>query len=137
MNVSTAREEIYCRLLDANPGDEEGAIPITLDNEDFDEPLNTPWMRLTVRTNIRRQNTLGKPLTRRFRTFATAYIQVYTPSNSGLAGGDKIAIDAANLFEGVSFNGLDFRAVTIRESGVNGKWFQHMVEANFDYDETR
>lgn len=135
MTLNDAREAVYCRLLDNFTGVATEAI--ALDNEDFNEPLFDPWLRLTVRTNIRRQNTLGRTTNRRFRTQATAFIQVFTQANTGTKAGDVLATEAANIFEGVSFSGLDFKAVTIRESGVNGKWYQHLVETEFDYDELK
>lgn len=135
MTFSEARAAVYSRLLDNYTGVD--ITQITLDNEDFNEPLDTPWLRLTVRTSIRRQNTLGRTGNRRFRTTAIAFIQVYTSSNTGTQAGDLLAMEAANLFEGISFSGLDFHAVTIRENGVDGKWYQHLVEAEFNYDETK
>lgn len=133
MNIVDARNAVYCRLLDNYTGVEASAI--TLDNEDFKEPLDAPWLRLTVRTSLRRQSTLGAITTRRFRTSATAYIQVFVPANSGTNAGDILAEEAAALFSGISFLGLDFNASTIRETGVDGKWYQYLVDARFNYDE--
>ncbi len=135
MNINNARIAVYTRLVDNYTGVESSAI--TLDNEDFNEPINTPWLRLTVRTNARKQSTLGKPLNRFFRTRATAFIQVYTASNTGTGVGDVLATEAANLFEGVTFFELNFHSAIIRETGVSGKWYQHLVECVFNYYELK
>jgi len=135
MNLNEARTAIYCRMLDSYTGVDRSLI--TFDNENFDEPIDIPWVRLTVRHSVRVQSTLGHSANRRFRTRATVFIQVYTKANGGTLEGDGLSTEAADIFEGFSFSGLDFGATTIVETGVSGKWYQHLVECRFDYDEIK
>jgi hypothetical protein len=130
-----AKEAIYARFVANFTGVTSDRIDF--DNEDFNEPSSGSWVRLSVRTGPRLQNTMGKQGNRRFRTAATVFVQVYTQTNTGVQTGDTLAKAAADIFEGESFSGLDFSAVDVRETGPSGKWYQHVVEAPFDYDEIK
>lgn len=110
--------------------------PFTFDNEHFSTP-DAPWARLTVRNTESLQETLGAPGNRHFRRSASVFVQLFDLVDVGLANLDSLAQTARGIFEGVSFSGLDFTNVVIRESGVDGKWFQFVVEAFFDYDEIK
>lgn len=131
-----AKEAVYARFV-ANYTGVDVDTNLALDNEEFDEPEAAPWVRLTVRGLGRAQNTLGRSGNRRFRSRGLVFVQVYVPANTGVQQSDSLAKEAADLFEGVSFSGLDFRAADIQETGPDGKWFQTVVEAEFDYDEIK
>lgn len=106
-------------------------------NEQFDDQGDAPWVRLTISNLPRNQETLGKPGNRKFRSQAIVFVQVYTLVNTGVKQGNSLAKQAADIFEGVSFSGLDFNAATVRKTGPTGKWYQHLAEAPFDYDEIK
>lgn len=130
-----AREAIYLRFTT-----DFTSIPnsrIVFENEDEPEDVGDSWVRLSMRGISRSQDTLGRVANRRFRSSASVFVQVYTDTNTGIQLSDTLAKEAADIFEGVSFSGLDFRAVTIQETGVDGKWNQMLVEAPFDYDEIK
>ena len=110
---------------------------IAFDNEEFEEPRDTPWVRLTVRHTARGQETMGRPGNRKFRASATVLVQVYTRTNVGVKQGDALAVQAMDVFEGVSFSGLDFNDGFVRETGPSGKWYQHVAEIEFDYEEIK
>ena len=133
--LSAAKEAVYQRFVDNYTG--VALDRITFDNEDFDEPDTGNWVRLVVRNIGRAQDTLGKAGNRRFRSGATVFVQVYTEANTGVQQSDTLADEAAKIFEGVSFSGLDFRSAMVRETGPDGKWYQSVVEAPFEYDEIR
>ena len=133
--LNEAREACYLRFRTLFTG-----LPterITFDNEDFDEPDKLEWARLVVRSFTRGQNTMGGVGSRRFRSTASVLVQVYALSNTGVKQLDLLAEEAKNVFEGVSFSGLDFLAADIRETGADGKWNQHVVEIEFDFDEIK
>ena len=132
---SQAKEAIYLRFVDNFTGVIIGRI--VFDNEDFKEPSTSDWVRLTVRSTARTQDTLGKTGNRRFRSRASVFVQVYTEANTGVKQSDTLAKEAADIFEGVSFSGLDFQSAVVRETGPDGKWYQSVVEIQFDYDEVR
>ena len=133
--LSAAKEAVYQRFVDNYTG--VTLDRIVFDNEDFDEPDTGDWVRLVVRNIGRAQDTLGKAGNRRFRSGAIVFVQVYTEANTGVQQSDTLAKEAANIFEGVSFSGLDFRSALVRETGPDGKWYQSVVEAPFEYDEIR
>lgn len=130
-----AKEAIYLRFVDNFTG--VILSRIDFDNEDFDEPATGAWVRLVVRNIGRAQDTLGKVNNRRFRSKAVVFVQVYTEANTGVQQSDTLAKEAADIFEGVSFSGLDFQSVFVRETGPDGKWYQSVVEAEFSYDEIK
>ena len=130
--INAAREAIYLRW-----NTQWGATtPFTFDNEKFSTP-DVPWARLTVRNTASEQRTLGAVGNRRFRRIASVFVQLYDLVDVGLSNLDTLAQTARGIFEGVSFSGLDFTNVIVRESGADGKWFQVVVEAFFDYEETK
>lgn len=131
--LNEAREAVYLRFATQWAA----TTPFGFDNEELEEPSNAPWARVTVRTLVRGQETLGRTGNRRFRSKALVFIQVFTRSNVGMKQGDDLATQAANIFEGISFSGLDFVGATVSEIPDSGKWNQHVVEAPFDYDEIK
>lgn len=135
VTVNEAREAVYARVLDNYTGVPKTSI--ALGNEDFKPLENEPWLRVTVQTLVKTQRTLGKLGNRRYRTKALAFIQIFTPTNTGTELGDALAFEAANLFEGFRFSGLSFNAVDTRDTGPDGQWYQHLVEAIFDYDDIK
>ncbi len=133
--LSEAKQAVYLRFNTLFTGTSN----VVFDNED--PPFNvddvSEWVRLTVRSIIRLQNTLGKTGNRRYRSGAIVFVQVYTLSNTGVQRSDTLTTEARNVFEGVSFSGLDFNNAVAKETGPDGKWYQSMVEAEFDYDEIK
>ncbi len=133
--LNEAKEAIYLRFNSNFTG--VAADRIAFDNEEFNTPTSGEWVRLVVRNIGRLQNTLGKPGNRKFRSTALVLVQVFVDVNTGVKQSDALAKEAANIFEGVSFSGLDFQSAVPRETGPDGKWYQSTVEAEFDYDEIK
>lgn len=133
--LAQAKEVVYQRFVDNFTG--VTLARITFDNEEFEEPATGDWVRLTVRSRGRAQDTLGKVGNRKFRSAASVFVQVYTAVNTGVKQSDTLAKEAADVFEGVSFSGLDFQSAEVRETGPDGRWYQSVVEAEFEYDETK
>ncbi len=133
--VTQAREAIYQRFLDNYTGVVAGRI--TFENEEFEEPTSGEWVRLVVRSLVREQDTLGKSGNRRFRSKASVMVQVYALADSGVQQLDTLAEEAKDIYEGVSFSGLDFLAANINETELDGKWKQYVVDIEFDFDEIK
>ena len=133
--LNEATEAIYDRFLTNFTG--LSTDRINLDNEDFREPSSGAWVRLTVRGGPRTQETLGRKTNRRFRTAATVAVQVYVEADTGVKLSQDLAKEAADIFEGESFSGLDFFTVDTRRTGPTGRWYQTLVEAEFDFDEIK
>lgn len=130
--MNAAREAVYSRWV-AQWGT---TSPFTFDNEAFDTPA-VAWARVTIRHTGSAQETLGETGNRRFRRSASVFVQLYGLVDRGTSVLDTLATTARGIFEGVSFSGLDFTNAVVRESGNDGKWFQYVVEAFFDYEETK
>lgn len=133
--LNAAKEAIYLRFNTLYTG--VAGNRITFDNEEFEEPTTGEWVRLTIRSLPGQQNTLGKIGNRRFRRRAAVFVQVYTDTNTGVKQSDTLAKEAADVFEGVSFSGLDFGVASVLETGPSGRWYQSVVEAQFEYDEIK
>lgn len=112
---------------------------LTFDNEKFDPPVDDEWARLTVRHTGGGQETLGKVGNRKFARLGSVFVQVFTPIDQGTSEADVLVTTARNAFEGITLAGttLRFLDVVAREAGPDGKWYQTVVEANFEYDETK
>lgn len=125
-----AAEAIYARLVA-----QIGPIAHTFDNEDFDEP--DEWVRLTVNTNSRIQETLGPIGARRYFSGGSIFVQCYARTDQGRQATDTLAKTITDIFEGVSFSGVNGNNAIARESPAKGKWLQTIVEIEFTYDETK
>jgi hypothetical protein len=111
------------------------------ENEKFETPNNAPWVRLSVRNQVGRQQTLGQPTNRIFQRYGAVFVQIFVPvSTAGTKTADTLAARARALFEGTRIAGttVNFQDCHIRESGIDdGKWYQVVVEAEFEYTETK
>lgn len=112
-------------------------VAYTFENEKYDPPETAPWVRLTVRNLLSEQDCLGAPGHRRFRRVAMVFAQVFVPLDTGTKDSDALVSALQGIFEGQSFSGLDFTAVSSREVGVDEAWHLTLVEAPFDYEETK
>lgn len=113
----------------------------TFDNEEFDPPQNAAWVRLAVRHNDAGQETLGGTGARKFARKGAAFVQVFTPTKSqGTSEADTLIATARAIFEGTRISGttLYFKDCVVRESGVvDDHWFMVVLEAEFEYNETK
>lgn len=132
--LNDAREAVYGRFL-AN-FTEVSSDAIAFDNEELEQPSDE-WVRLTIRTVNRQQDTLGAEGNRSFKSDASAFVQCFVRSNTGTQRADVIARDAAEALEGASFSGVSTLAAIPREQGVTGMWFMMLVEVPFSFYETK
>lgn len=134
-NLQKAREAIYQRFVNQKPA----AIGnnFCFANEKYDPPADTLWARLTVVHDTGVQDSLGKPGDRKFLRRGRVFIQIYDTVDSGLLTLDTVAAAVRDIFEGTSFNSLYFTNADIRETGPDGEWFQVVVDAPFDYQQTK
>ena len=131
--LNEAREAVYSRFTT----EWGSSSAFTFENESFDEPADSPWVRVSVRSLSRSQETMGRVGNRKFRPTALVFVQVYTRTNTGVEQGDTLAVQAKDIFEAISFSGLDFNNGLVRETGPDGKWYQHVAEIKFDYEEIK
>ena len=135
MIPNDARKAIYARFLDNFSLLDRDRI--NFDNEKFAEPMSGEWVRLVVRHQVRIQITLGKNGNRKFRYTGVVFAQIFTEADTKTLTSDTIAKSISDIFDAVSFEGLDFQASASRESGPGGKWNMVIVEAPFTYEERK
>ena len=121
---------------------------ITFDNEKFDEPPDGEWVRLAVRHTGRSQETLGAKGNRKFRSFGSVFVQVFTEAGERMLVADCIAQKIVEVFDdltcivpgvvpGSEPSALVFEAASSSEGGPEGKWNMVIVEAPFSYDDVK
>lgn len=137
VTLAEATEAIYEEFLGSYT-----AIPaarITAEGEDFDPPSGVAWGRFSVRHRTRSQETLGGIGRRKFSSSGAAFFQIFTPLNSGRASADSLAESARDVLEGISLSGNDIRfyGCDVREMPEEDGWYAVIVEASFEYTETK
>jgi hypothetical protein len=135
--LGQARERIYESFVT----DWGATSAFTFDNEEFDPPTGTPWVRLAVRHTASNQETLGGIGQRKYERIGSVFVQCFTPLDSGVASADNLASIARAVFEGKTLapagEAIHFFDVVVREVGPDGAWYQINVEAFFTYHETK
>ena len=135
-----ARNAIYTRFL-ARFRDESSQPILGRDKIVFENEKPTPlvgdFVRLQVLHEGREQITLGKKGNRKFRSSGTVFAQIFTGAGESMSRADSMAKSISDIFDAVSFEGLDFQAATSRESGPAGKSNMSIVEAPFSYEERK
>ncbi len=111
----------------------------TFENENFDPPDESPWVRLSVQHTDAGQETLGSAGNRNFERIGSVLVQIYTLLNAGTERSDELVEKAVEIFEGKEFAGttVRFKDVAGRESGPTGRWYLAIVEADFVYIEKK
>ena len=117
-------------------------LQLFLENEAHTPPSpvnGTSWALFSIRTSQSRQETLGPVGARHYERRGTAYCQIFVPQDTGTTEAADLAQAVLYGFEGARLAGttIRFLNVTPREVGQTGRWFQHLVEIEFAYTETR
>jgi hypothetical protein len=138
VSLVDARETIYQRFVT-----QWGATSAyTFDNENYDPPVATPWVRLAVRHRDSILEAIGGTGTggmNRYQRSGVCQIQVFTPVNQGTRQSDTLVQAARAIFEGITLasNAIRFNNVDITEIGPDGSWYLVNVDAAFQYDERK
>lgn len=108
-------------------------IPVEYDNAPFEKPTDSIWIRLSITTESDRQTDVGAKL-RRFRTIGAAVASVRTPINQGDLEGVQTADSIAEVFRGVTFQGVTFLTPVVQPLGRVGKEWVVDVRCPFQTD---
>lgn len=115
-----------------------GETIFDFDNDDFDVPEPAvEWVRLVIRTKVRKQTTLGRVGNRKFQSDAAVVAQVFVPVETGTSEADRLATKLANIYDGTRFDGLSFLAAETREIGESGGFHQYNVTCSFNYEDIK
>lgn len=131
--LSEVRNSIYTYFIDQWGATSE----FTFDNEKFNPPNNTKWVRVSVRHRTSTQDTLGSVGTRQYERRGAVIIQVFTPLNGGTAEADSLVQTLQTMFEGVNIGEANVYEVPITEIGPSEEFYRVDVEALFVYNETK
>ena len=96
-----------------------------------------PWVRISVQETGGGQQSLGAPTERKYRREFSVFVQIYTLAASGVKGGSVLAAEARRIYEGLSFDGLDFQNARIFPQVPEEKWLVTLVEAEGEFDEIK
>lgn len=131
--INEARASIYAKFI----ADWNGETLYALDNDEFKEPEDITWVRLTVRSRPTNQETLGIEGNRKFLRAGVVFIQIFVPEDSGTFEADTLAEKIRVMLEGTRFDGLWFYETQIREQGSDGKFYSILTESLFNYEQTK
>lgn len=130
-DINSARKLIYNRFI--NQWNDE--TPFGFDNEEFDPPDNSPWVRLTVRNQVSNQSSLGKKSNRKFIREGSIIVQVFAPIEEGTSELDRLSELIRDMFEGERLSSdVWVNQTDIREVGPDGKFYQYNVESFINYE---
>jgi hypothetical protein len=135
--LNAARQSVYSRFKTQWEAQAPPVPAFTFEDEKFTPPSAAPWVRTVVRNLLGTQRTLGPTGARRFARSALVLVDVFVPAGAGMKISDALATLVRGIFEGVSFEGLEFFAGTVQEIGVSDGWHQTQVECPFSYEETK
>lgn len=137
VTINEAREAIYQKFVDNVPAGI--GTNFTFSNEKFTPPTDAPWARLTVVHEQSGDPTLGPPggNKRKFLRRGRVLVQVYDSADTGTRALDLLADQIRDIFEGTQLSGIDFISADVRESGQDGEWMQYIVDAPFQYQQTK
>ena len=141
MTPEEARTAIYDRFKSGFT-DKQSADDVTViqDSEKATDPATDAWVRISVRHSGREGNTIGGQerlsagvfrFRRTSKSTARVFLQLFT--KIGQPPLDALALEAANVFDSISFSGMHFQPAITRELGPDGKWFVILIEIQFEY----
>lgn len=134
VTLNGAREAIYQRFVDNTS---LASSAYTFENENYQPPTDAQWARLTVLHEAGVQRTLAETGARKFLRRGRVLVQLFGSVDEGIRAIDILSDATRDIFEGVTFSGLYFTNVDVRETGSDGEWFQLVVDAPFDYWEIK
>ena len=132
LTFTEARDEILTLFKSAWDIGASG-IPLYYWDVPHDPPSADDWARITVRHATGGNDAIGNRLF--FRT-GLVTIQLFTKYGEGLTQNDTLAKVAVEAFQGQhTAGGVWFRNVRLNEIGIDGKWFNSNVLADFEYNQ--
>jgi hypothetical protein len=97
-----------------------------------------PYARVTVRSNTRKQKTLGQS-TRIYTSMGVIFIEIFTPTGDGMVAAYALAEDMREAYEvpNVSSYHVWYGEVKVAENGSEGLWSRLTVTAEWQYEQVR
>lgn len=132
MNYSTAPAAIKALFKTAWGNTTE----IIHDDENKDPPNGAAYVRLKIRHVDGFQASMGDPGNNRYRRIGNVTVQVLVPQGGASIEASQLGQQAADIFTGVTHQGISFTNTVAREIGADGKGFYQInVTSAFQYDD--
>jgi hypothetical protein len=99
----------------------------------------TPYARVTVRSNRRKQTTIGQTGARKFEGNGVLFVEIFTPTGDGLVTTRALAELVRDAFEtpNVSSYHTWYGEVRTQENGSEGLWSRITVTAEWNYEQIK
>jgi hypothetical protein len=100
----------------------------------------TPYARVTVRSNFRRQESYGQIGNRKFRGFGILFVEIFTPTGDGMKQARELEAIVRNAYEDVDLSTFHVRYkpnVQSREQGSEGLWSRLNVTVEWEYEDRK
>lgn len=109
---------------------------VIYDDESASPPDSDPWVRFNIRHVDGFQASMGDPGNNRHRRIGNITAQVFVPQGNASIQASQLAQQAADIFIGVTYQGITFTNTVAREIGNDGKGFYQInVTTSFRYDD--
>lgn len=133
-----AHEAVYQRMKSVWPT-LQPAVPYCRENERFAQQDGaTAWAHVSLKPTDSNQHTLGAAPNRVWLRDAAVWVRLHVPLNGGVALVTSLVGSVRQVFEGVSFGGVNSvggaRSVPV---GSNGRWYEVVVITPVNYYEIR
>ncbi len=98
----------------------------------------TPYARVTVRSNQRKQLTMGQN-TRKFMGNGVLFVEIFTPTGDGLVKARVLATAVRDAFETPNISSYHtwYGQCRTQENGSEGLWSRVTVTVEWEYEEIK
>jgi len=97
-----------------------------------------PWVRITVRPNIRRQKSLGDAGNRLYTRNGILFVELFVPTGDGSVESNELAEVISNAFEGISSPyHVWFSETRILNNGTEGLWSRQTVTVEWESEQVK
>lgn len=105
--------------------------PVAWPNVEFEKPQGSPWVRVKVQRPFGGAFQADLSTNPRYRHSGVFFVQIYTPSNVMTAQGLTLADSIADHYRARKLGSISFRTPSVRDTGLDGAWYQHLVSCPF------
>ena len=137
MKIPEANDEIQKTFLTCWASGNYPDTPVLWSNDDMDTPNNESWVRISIKYNTSRQNTIGRKTRRRFGRYGFVSFQVFVMGGTGTYTGNYICQEILDILEGEDFSSINFENGQFSETGKEDVWFQYNGTIDFWFEETK
>jgi hypothetical protein len=107
------------------------ATPVAYPNVPFEQPADTPWMRINVVPGASRQRSIGG-ITNSWRQDGGVTVQIRVPEGKGTGDLYDLVDAVAGFFRGQQTENVRYRQVIVNEVGAVEGGYQANVSITFE-----